>query len=138
MKQAFIHATIWTGAGPEVTDGTMIIEGGKILAVGRDLDTTGMTVVDCAERMILPGLIDPHTHTGVWGEGARDDYDGNEVSEAITPYTRALDAIYPDDIGFEDARRGGVTTVGITHGSANPIGVRSQSPRHTGRSPTSW
>jgi imidazolonepropionase-like amidohydrolase len=122
MKQAFIHATIWTGAGPEVTDGTMIIEEGKILAVGRDLDTTGMTVVDCAERMILPGLIDPHTHTGVWGEGARDDYDGNEVSEAITPYTRALDAIYPDDVGFEDARRGGVTTVGITHGSANPIG----------------
>ena len=122
MKQAFAHARIWTAAGPEISDGTLIIEDGKIVAVGTDLDTTGMTIVDCEGRFILPGLIDAHTHTGVWGEGARDDYDGNEVSEAITPYTRALDAIYPEDIGFEDARRGGVTTLGITHGSANPIG----------------
>jgi imidazolonepropionase-like amidohydrolase len=58
----------------------------------------------------------------VWGEGARDDYDGNETSAAITPYARALDAIYPEDIGFADARRAGVTTLGISHGSANPIG----------------
>ncbi len=122
MKQAFIHATIWTSAGAEITDGTMITEDGKIVAVGQDLNTDGMTIVDCENHFILPGFIDAHTHTGVWGEGARDDYDGNEVSEAITPYTRALDAIYPEDIGFEDARRGGVTTLGITHGSANPIG----------------
>ncbi len=122
MKQAFTHATIWTAAGDPVEDGTLIIENGKIVAVGADLETDGMTVVDCAGSYILPGLVDPHTHTGVWGEGARDDYDGNEISEAITPYTRALDAIYPEDIGFEDARRGGVTTVGISHGSANPIG----------------
>ncbi|MDX2344383.1 MAG: amidohydrolase [Acidimicrobiia bacterium] len=122
MKQAFIHATIWTSAGPHIADGTMITEDGKIVAVGQDLDTVGMTIVDCENHFILPGFIDAHTHTGVWGEGARDDYDGNEISEAITPYTRALDAIYPEDIGFEDARRGGVTTLGITHGSANPIG----------------
>ncbi len=122
MKQAFIHATIWTSAGAEIADGTMITEDGKIVAVGQDLNTDGMTIVDCENHFILPGFIDAHTHTGVWGEGARDDYDGNEVSEAITPYTRALDAIYPEDIGFEDARRGGVTTLGITHGSANPIG----------------
>ncbi len=122
MKQAFIHATIWTAAGSEIPDGTLIIEDGKIVAVGAGLDTTGMTVVDLEGRYLLPGFIDPHTHTGVGGEGARDDYDGNEISEAITPYTRALDAIYPEDIGFEDARRGGVTTLGISHGSANPIG----------------
>jgi imidazolonepropionase-like amidohydrolase len=122
MKQAFIHATIWTAAGPEIADGTLVIEDGKIVAVGPDIDTTGMTVVDCEGQYILPGLVDPHTHTGVWGEGARDDYDGNEISEAITPYTRTLDAIYPEDIGFQDARRGGVTTLGISHGSANPIG----------------
>jgi imidazolonepropionase-like amidohydrolase len=122
MKQAFTHATVWTAAGPPIEDGTLIVEDGKIVAVGSDLDTSGTTIVDCEGQYILPGLVDAHTHTGVWGEGAREDYDGNEVSEAITPYTRALDAIYPEDIGFEDARRGGVTTLGITHGSANPIG----------------
>ena len=122
MKQAFTHATIWTGTGPELIDGVIVVEDGKIVAVGSDIQTTDMTVVDCTGSYILPGFIDPHTHTGVWGEGARDDYDGNEISEAITPYTRALDAIYPEDIGFADARRGGVTTLGISHGSANPIG----------------
>jgi len=122
MKQAFTHATIWTAAGAAIADGTLVVEDGKIIDVGRDVDTAGMTVVDCDGKYILPGFIDAHTHTGVWGEGARDDYDGNELSEAITPYTRALDAIYPEDIGFDDARRGGVTTLGITHGSGNPIG----------------
>lgn len=122
MKQAFTHANIWTAAGPEIVDGTLIVEDGKIIAVGHGLDVGDATIVDCEGHYLLPGLIDPHTHTGVWGEGARDDYDGNEVSEAITPYTRVLDAIYPEDIGFEDARRGGVTTLGISHGSANPIG----------------
>ena len=122
MKQAFTNATIWTAAGRPISDGTMVVAEGKVIAVGADIDTTGMTIVDCEGRYLLPGFVDPHTHTGVWGEGARDDYDGNEISEAITPYTRALDAIYPEDIGFADARRGGVTTVGISHGSANPIG----------------
>lgn len=122
MKQAFIHGTIWTGTQAEIEDGTLIVEDGKIVAVGKDLDTADATIVDLEGRYLLPGLIDAHTHTGVWGEGARDDHDGNEMTEAITPYTRALDAIYPDDIGFEDARRGGVTTLGISHGSGNTIG----------------
>ncbi len=122
MKQAFTNAIIWTAAGPDIENGTLVVADGKIEGLGNDLDTTDMTVVDCEGRYLLPGFVDPHTHTGVWGEGARDDYDGNEISEAITPYTRALDAIYPEDIGFADARRGGVTTLGISHGSANPIG----------------
>jgi imidazolonepropionase-like amidohydrolase len=138
MKQAFTHATIWTAAGAAIADGTLVVEDGKITHVGRDVDTTGMTVVDCDGKYILPGFIDAHTHTGVWGEGARDDYDGNELSEAITPYTRALDAIYPEDIGFDDARRGGVTTLGITHGSGNPLVARLPSPRRTEWLPTTW
>ncbi|MDJ0954801.1 MAG: amidohydrolase [Acidimicrobiia bacterium] len=122
MKQAFVNATIWTAAGEEIDDGSLLITDGRIVAVGPDVDTADATVVDCEGRFVLPGFVDPHTHTGVWGEGVRDDYDGNEISEAVTPYTRALDAIYPEDIGFADARRGGVTTLGISHGSANPVG----------------
>lgn len=122
MRHAYTNATIWTAAGDPIENGTLVIEDGKILAVGADIDTAGAEIVDCAGKYVTPGFVDPHVHTGVWGEGAREDHDANEVSDAITPYVRMLDAIYPEDIGFEDARRGGVTTLGITHGSANAIG----------------
>ncbi|MGB9357769.1 MAG: amidohydrolase [Acidimicrobiia bacterium] len=122
MTHAYTNATIWTAAGDPIERGTLLVAGGRVVAVGTDIDTGGADVVDCTGKYLVPGFIDAHVHTGVWGEGARDDTDGNEMSEAITPYARTLDAIYPEDIGFEDARRGGVTTLGITHGSANPIG----------------
>jgi len=119
---AFINGTIWTSAGDPIDGGTVLVEDGKIAAVGEGVDIGDAEVIDCAGRFVMPGLVDAHTHTGVWGEGGSDDYDGNELSEAITSYTRALDSIYPEDVGFEDARRGGVTTLGVMHGSANPIG----------------
>lgn len=122
MRTAYTHATIWTGTGEVLENATLLVEGATIVAVGSGVDTAGATIVDCSGQILVPGFIDAHSHTGIWGEGARDDYDGNEVSEAITPYVRTLDSIYPEDIGFADARRGGVTTLGITHGSANPIG----------------
>jgi imidazolonepropionase-like amidohydrolase len=122
MRHAYTNAIIWTAASDPIDGGTLLVEDGKIVSVGTDLDTDGYEIVDCAGKYLLPGFIDAHVHTGVWGEGARDDHDANEVTDAITPYVRMLDAIYPEDIGFEDARRGGVTTLGITHGSANAIG----------------
>ncbi|HSG78438.1 MAG TPA: amidohydrolase [Acidimicrobiia bacterium] len=120
--RAFTNATIWTAAGPPIERGVLLVDGSSIVSVGTDPAPDDAEVVDCSGRFILPGLVDCHAHTGIWGEGARDDYDGNEVSEAVTAYVRTLDSIYPEDVGFEDARRGGVTTLGITHGSANPIG----------------
>jgi imidazolonepropionase-like amidohydrolase len=120
--RAFTNATIWTATGPPIERGVLLVDGSSIFAVGTDPVPDDAEVVDCSGRFILPGLVDCHAHTGIWGEGAKDDYDGNEVSEAVTAYVRTLDSIYPEDVGFEDARRGGVTTLGITHGSANPIG----------------
>ncbi len=122
MIRAFVGATIWTAAGDPIESGTLLVSGSTIAAVGVDVDTGDAEIIDCSGRFLLPGLVDAHTHTGVWGEGAKDDYDGNEMSDATTPYVRALDSIYPEDVGFEDARRGGVTTLGIMHGSANAIG----------------
>lgn len=122
MRTAYTNATIWTAVAPAIEGGTLLVDDGRIIAVGADVDTSGAEVVDCSGRYLLPGFIDAHTHTGVAGEGAKDDWDGNETSEPITPHVRTLDAIYPEDIGFDDARRGGVTTLGIMHGSANPIG----------------
>jgi imidazolonepropionase-like amidohydrolase len=122
MRIAYTNATIWTAAGPPVSGATLLVKGGTIVDVGTDIDTSAATEVDCTGQFLLPGFIDAHVHTGVAGEGASDDGDVNETTEAITPYVRTLDAIYPEDVGFDDARRGGVTTLGIMHGSANPIG----------------
>jgi imidazolonepropionase-like amidohydrolase len=121
-RTAYTNATIWTAAGETIALGTLIVEDTKIASIGPAVDVSGAEVVDCEGHFLLPGFIDAHAHTGLWGEGSHDDYDGNEMSAAITPYVRALDSIYPEDPGFADARRGGVTTIGIMHGSANPIG----------------
>ena len=122
MRHAYTNATIWTAAGDPIESGTLLVEDGKVVDVGPDVDVSGTDVTDCSGTYIIPGLIDAHVHTGVAGEGASNDWDTNETTEAITPYVRTLDAIYPEDVGFDDARRGGVTTLGVMHGSANPIG----------------
>ncbi|HSG78362.1 MAG TPA: amidohydrolase [Acidimicrobiia bacterium] len=122
MRQAFINATLWTSAGPPIEGGTLLVEDGRIVDVGTEVETSGADIVDCRGKYLLPGFVDAHVHTGIAGEGAKDDWDTNETSEAITPHVRTLDSIYPEDPGFDDARRGGVTTLGIMHGSANPIG----------------
>ena len=101
---------------------TLLIDRGKVVAVGTNLDLGAADIVDCTGKIITPGLIDCHAHVGIFGEGTNNDWDGNETSEAITPHVRVLDSIHPEDLSFADARRGGVTTMGITHGSANPIG----------------
>lgn len=132
MLTAYTNATIWTAAGPSISGGVLLVEDGKIVRVGSDTDTSGATVVDCSGKYLVPGFIDAHVHTGVAGEGTSDDSDVNETTEAITPYVRTLDAIYPEDVGFEDARRGGVTTLGIMHGSANPIGGQLTVVKSTG------
>ncbi len=122
MKHAFRNAEIWIGDGGTLAGGTLVTEGSRIVSIGPDVDFSGAEIHDLAGCYLLPGFVDAHSHTGIWGEGARDDYDGNEISNATTPYIRTIDSIYPEDIGFDDARRGGVTTLGIMHGSANAIG----------------
>ncbi|MFV2014187.1 MAG: amidohydrolase [Candidatus Heimdallarchaeota archaeon] len=125
MKTAYIGATIFTVDGSPIKNGTIVVENGLIVDIGMDIDTSGMEIMDYTDKFITPGFVDAHTHTGIWAEGtspAAGDYDGNETGEIITPYVRVIDSIHPEDIGFDDARKGGVTTLGVTHGSANPIG----------------
>ncbi|MHA2091353.1 MAG: hypothetical protein ACW98K_10875 [Candidatus Kariarchaeaceae archaeon] len=105
MKQAFVGATIYPVETEPIENGTIIIENGIIVDLGTNLSTNGMEVINCAGKFIIPGLIDAHTHTGVWGEGTSQnvDNDGNEITDSITPYVRIIDSIHPEDIGFEDA-----------------------------------
>ena len=71
----------------------------------------------------MPGLIDAHTHVGIFGDGIGWDHaDGNEMTDPVTPHLRALDAVHPEDIAFKDLLEAGVTTVLTGPGSANLIG----------------
>lgn len=110
-----------------ITDGVILIEDGRIEAVGRDLDIPEEAEIhDYPHATVIPGMIDAHTHVGIGEEGIGwEGRDYNEMTDPITPHLRAIDAINPDDQGLEDARQSGITTVMVSPGSANVIGGES-------------
>lgn len=120
---AFINAHVVPIEG-EPFDGTVVMEDGKISALGADVTAPeGADVVDAAGKWLLPGFVDAHVHLGTHeeGEGWAGD-DTNEMTDPVTAGVRALDAVNPFDPGFDDALAGGVTAVNINPGSGNPIG----------------
>jgi N-acetylglucosamine-6-phosphate deacetylase len=115
------HATIWT-CGPQgiIRNGSVLIENGVIIAVGRDIPTPpGALVVNCANKHISPGIIDCHSHMAT-------DGGVNESGQANTAEVRIGDFIDSDDINIYRQLAGGVTASNILHGSANPIGGQNQ------------
>ena len=106
--------------------GVILIDGTKIKAVGSEKDVKipkGAEIIDAKGRLVLPGFVDAHSHLGMWEECIGfEGADGNEATDPITPHLRAIDAIYPLDEGFANARAGGVTSVVTGPGSANVIG----------------
>ncbi len=117
-------ATLLTVANGRIENGALLIEGGKIRAVGADV-----TAPDDAERLdagglvVTPGLVDAHCHIGSAPEGfPMDTEDTNDMVDPVAPQLRILDAIYPDDTAFGDALAGGVTCVQTLPGSGNVIG----------------
>jgi len=121
---AIINGTVLTMAGPPVIRGTVIVAGDKILQVGRDIPIPRQAeVIDASGKIVMPGLIDAHTHVGIMEEIFRlEGDDTNETTDPITPHLRAIDAVNPADLGFRDALEGGVTTVVTGPGSANIVG----------------
>ncbi len=115
---------IKTMAGEDIENGQIIIEEGKIKAVGTDLELPeDAEIIDAKGMLVTPGFVDGHCHIGMWEEGIGfEGEDGNEDTEPITPQLRAIDAINPLDQGFIDAIEGGVTTAVTGPGSANVIG----------------
>lgn len=108
----------------EAFDGGLVIKDGKISELGPKVKASrGSEVLDAAGQWLLPGFIDAHTHLGVHeeAEGAAGN-DVNEVTDPVTAAVRALDGINPREMGFDDALSGGITTVNVNPGSANPIG----------------
>ncbi|QHE51920.1 amidohydrolase [Pontibacillus sp. HMF3514] len=121
---AIVNASGFNGKGDKFEQQTILIKEGKLERVDSSKEfPEGYEVIDATGKVITPGLIDVHTHIGVFEQGiGNEGHDFNETSSATTAQIRALDGINPFDQGFEDARQGGVTTVQILPGSANVIG----------------
>jgi imidazolonepropionase-like amidohydrolase len=134
---AFRGARMLSGAGPAIDDGVLIIHQGKIAAVGSSRDTAipaDAEVIDLHGKVIIPGLVDTHSHIGVWSRPHVPVHqDGNEGSGAVQSGLRALDSIHPDDPGIRMATAGGVTTANIMPGSANVIGGQTLYVKLRGR-----
>ena len=122
---------------PTVTieDGIVLIEDGKIVSVGAGIDVpAGAEVIDAAGQVVMPGMIDAHCHTGVFGDGVGWVHsDGNEMTDPVTPHLRAIDAIHPEDLAFSDLREAGVTTINTGPGSGNVIGGQAAAIKTAGR-----
>lgn len=121
---AIKNATVFDGNGNTLDAQTILIEDGKFKQIDGDLNIPdNYEVIDAGGKIITPGLIDVHSHLGVVEEGiGSNGVDSNETSSATTPEVRALDAIDPTEVGFQDCRNEGITTVQVMPGSANVIG----------------
>lgn len=116
------NGNVMTMAGPAFV-GDVAIENGKIVAVGQNLSYSDAEVRDVTGMTVMPGIVDPHCHIGMWEDAIGfEGADGNECTNPITPELRAIDAINPYDRCFEEAVAGGVTTCVTGPGSANVIG----------------
>jgi imidazolonepropionase-like amidohydrolase len=112
------NATILTVAHGTIENGSILIRDGKIAAVGTDVAApAGAIIVDATGKYVTPGIIDAHSHI------ATDAV--NEGSVSVSAMVGIEDVLDPDDVAIYRALAGGVTSVNVLHGSANPIGGRN-------------
>lgn len=130
----FTNASIYDGVGGEMSDASVLILDGKISAVGADVvapDDQGVEIVDLEGRWLTPGVIDIHSHLGVYPSPSVSAHgDGNEISGPVTAEVWAEHGVWPQDPGFATALAAGVTTLHILPGSANLFGGRGVTLRN--------
>jgi imidazolonepropionase-like amidohydrolase len=121
------NATLLTATGKRIEKGTLVLEGGAIKGVGDAFRAlpAGAQIIDAGGKFVTPGIIDAHSHIGVYAApGARANDDGNEATSPTTPQVQARYGYWPQDPQITRALAGGVTTALILPGSANLIGGR--------------
>jgi len=121
------NVNILTAAGPLIRNGAIVLRNGKIAAVGTTADApSDAVVIDGAGKYVTPGLVDTHSHLGVYAApGGQALSDGNEATNPVTAYVWAEHSVWPQDPQFPRNLAGGVTTLQVLPGSANLIGGRS-------------
>ena len=119
--------TILDGIGNKIDNGMVYFTNGKIAAIGENLDIPAeATVVDGTGKWVTPGIIDVHSHLGVYPNPSTHSHsDGNEAIKPVTANVWAEHSVWPQDPGFGRALAGGVTALQILPGSANLFGGRS-------------
>ena len=110
--------------GPDIPNGCLLAEDGRITAVAAHIDAPeGCTVIDAGGRLLTPGCVEAHCHIGLDNQCMRwEGMDYNEIVDPLTPQLRAIDSINPQDEAFPNGLRGGVTTACTGPGSANVVG----------------
>lgn len=121
------NVNILTAAGPLIRNGAILLQNGKIAAVGASVNAPAdALVIDGAGKYVTPGIIDDHSHLGVYAApGGNALSDGNEATNPTTPQVWAEHSVWPQDPQFPRNLAGGVTTLQVLPGSANLIGGRS-------------
>jgi len=124
-----VNATILTGAGERIENGSLLMSGGRIEQVQSDaiaFEEGSVEVIDAQGRWVTPGLIDIHSHLGVYASPDIEAHsDGNESTDPVTAQVWAEHSVWPQDPGFNRALAGGVTSLQILPGSANLVGGRA-------------
>ena len=109
------NATVLTVTRGTLTNTDVLIRNGKIAAIGKNLNaSSNAQVIDATGKFVMPGIIDCHSHSML------DTI--NEGTLAVTSMVRTEDVLNPTDVDLYRALAGGVTTLNLLHGSANPIG----------------
>ena len=109
---AFVGGMVMPVTSPPIPAGTVVVAGGRIIAVGPAATTAvpeGAERIDVTGKVLIPGLVDTHSHIGGGS--------GGDSSGPVQPDVRILDSINPRDAGFRKARAGGLTTLNIMPGS---------------------
>ena len=118
-------ASIFDGAGRLWLDSDLLIQDGKVREIGKELDQKAGVILDASGKWITPGIIDVHSHLGVYPSPAiSSTSDGNESTSPNTANVWAEHSVWPQDPQFPLALAGGVTTMQILPGSANLFGGR--------------
>jgi imidazolonepropionase-like amidohydrolase len=108
---AFTGARIIPISGPEIPNGTLLVQNGKVIAVGNVAIPSGAQRVDAIGKIIMPGIVDSHSHIG--------GVEGADSSAPIQPDVRVLDAINVRDARIQKAQAGGITTANVMPGSGH-------------------
>ncbi|SDR67015.1 Imidazolonepropionase [Christiangramia echinicola] len=114
----FKNATVWTSEDAGVLENTdVLVRNGEIVKVGKELKAGGAKVIDATGKHLTAGIIDEHSHIAASAI--------NEAGHNSSAEVTMEDVVDPTDINIYRNLAGGVTTIQLLHGSANPIGGRS-------------